>query len=479
MKKTIQAVLFVCALPVFAWAALSVYFLLAGRDSQGDCFCEYSPDIDSFDRIRALKPEENMLTHLKWLNDNMPTNTTLLSTDHRLRTAYLNGTTNRLEFTDAARDYLAAESNTLACAARLLDCKVLDVPQQGDLPISPLMRIANISAVKAVSEASQGDVVQGRQTLMDVFKIGLMAMDNESYSVRRSQQVGSCAALLALDRAAEPLFVNGDDAWRESLRARCRRLIAHDAEYARRAATRAMDEGWRLLGTSCAMNREEVLGFICRVGRSPFDQLLKQTLGLDVGTRRLKWDALERKFTALLLAAVPGYIGYAFQPNRRLDEHRRVCARFCRKVDEPYDIDYARALDFGRTTLYDDEFNPFHRNWLGEKVMGTSCYGASYLMMFRRRFEVSARIAALACRSYKAKYGAFPEALDALVPEFLPEVPRDPYDGTPLRYNAEQLYLWTPGERLSFDGKVVCSRNDGQPIFSARIRRHVFFLARP
>ena len=202
MKKTIQAVLFACALPVFAWVALSVYFLLAGRDSQGDCFCEYSPDSDSFDRIRALKPEENMLTHLKWLNDNMPTNTTLLYTDHRLRTAYLNGTTNRLEFTDAARDYLAAESNTLACAARLLDCKVLDVPQQGDLPISPLMRIANISAVKAVSEASQGDVVQGRQTLMDVFKIGLMAMDNESYSVRLSQQVGSCAALLALDRAA-------------------------------------------------------------------------------------------------------------------------------------------------------------------------------------------------------------------------------------------------------------------------------------
>ncbi|MBQ8125332.1 MAG: hypothetical protein IJ173_05505 [Kiritimatiellae bacterium] len=107
MKKTIQAVLFACALPVFAWAALSVYFLLAGRDSQGDCFCEYSPDSDSCDRIRALKPEENMLTHLKWLNDNMPTNTTLLSTDHRLRTAYLNGTTNRLEFTDAARDYLA------------------------------------------------------------------------------------------------------------------------------------------------------------------------------------------------------------------------------------------------------------------------------------------------------------------------------------------------------------------------------------
>ena len=30
MKKTIQAILFACALPVFAWAALSVYFLLAG-----------------------------------------------------------------------------------------------------------------------------------------------------------------------------------------------------------------------------------------------------------------------------------------------------------------------------------------------------------------------------------------------------------------------------------------------------------------
>ena len=71
MKKAVKTLLVVFALFVLAWAALSAYFIVAGRDSQGDCFCEYSPDIDYFDRVRALLPEENALTHLKWLEENM------------------------------------------------------------------------------------------------------------------------------------------------------------------------------------------------------------------------------------------------------------------------------------------------------------------------------------------------------------------------------------------------------------------------
>jgi len=46
---------------------------------------------------------------------------------------------------------------------------------------------------------------------------------------------------------------------------------------------------------------------------------------------------------------------------------------------------------------------------------------------------------------YKLAHGAFPEKLDALAPEFLPEVPRDPIDLAPLRYRrTESGYdLWS------------------------------------
>ena len=40
---------------------------------------------------------------------------------------------------------------------------------------------------------------------------------------------------------------------------------------------------------------------------------------------------------------------------------------------------------------------------------------------------------AVAATAYKAKHGKPPEKLAELVPEFIPEVPPDPYDGRPLR----------------------------------------------
>jgi hypothetical protein len=43
-------------------------------------------------------------------------------------------------------------------------------------------------------------------------------------------------------------------------------------------------------------------------------------------------------------------------------------------------------------------------------------------------------VLALAIARFQAKYGRFPEKLDALVPEFLMVVPRDPFDGKPMRY---------------------------------------------
>ena len=482
MKKAVKTILVAFALFVLAWAALSSYFIIAGRDSQGDCFCEYSPDIDYFDRVRALPPEENALTHLKWLDENMPTNKTTLHRDYRLRQSYINGTTNRQELADAAMELIAAESNTFACAKRLLGCQMLDVPPRELFPISPLMRIANMSQVKAVCEASQGDIAKGRQTLMDLAKIGALVMVNESYSVELSRQVGFSMAMVARDTASQPLFVDGEESFRGDLRDLYRCLLVKDAEYARLAVKRQLDEYWRYIGENCSTNRAMMLGHMFGAGRTSWKNVwFEDSLG-NVLPRTsfpdLTWKGLERQFIAALLTAFPGYAQYAFQPNRRLAAHRTECARFCRKVDEPYDIEYARAQNCGwQGGEKPRDFNPLHCNWLGEIMMGTTCYRNKYLAFFKRRFEVNARIVACACQSFKAKYGDFPKTLDSLVPEFLPEVPRDPYDGEPFRYNNDKLFLWTPGERLSFDGKVKFSRDD-KPL-SSTLLRCVYFIPNP
>jgi hypothetical protein len=72
-------------------------------------------------------------------------------------------------------------------------------------------------------------------------------------------------------------------------------------------------------------------------------------------------------------------------------------------------------------------------------------------------------LAALALRCYEAEHGRLPERLDELVPEYLPEVPLDPFDGEPLRYRADgdaapRVYSIGPNRRD--DGGVADPRSE-------------------
>ena len=60
---------------------------------------------------------------------------------------------------------------------------------------------------------------------------------------------------------------------------------------------------------------------------------------------------------------------------------------------------------------------------------------------------------AVAVARYRRAHGeAWPGSLADLVPDFLPSVPVDPYDGKPLRYDAKRHLLWSAGSDLRDDG---------------------------
>lgn len=73
-----------------------------------------------------------------------------------------------------------------------------------------------------------------------------------------------------------------------------------------------------------------------------------------------------------------------------------------------------------------------------------------------RKFQVQAQVAALrlkvALRRYELKHGQLPDDLGALVPEFLPELPADPFGGQPFRYSKEGKKLWSVASNLADDG---------------------------
>jgi hypothetical protein len=68
--------------------------------------------------------------------------------------------------------------------------------------------------------------------------------------------------------------------------------------------------------------------------------------------------------------------------------------------------------------------------------------------------ELRSAVAGLAAERYRLKYARWPDTLDALVPEFLPAVPADPYDGRPLRYRRlpEGVVVYSLGPDKQDDG---------------------------
>jgi hypothetical protein len=81
----------------------------------------------------------------------------------------------------------------------------------------------------------------------------------------------------------------------------------------------------------------------------------------------------------------------------------------------------------------------------------------SFELDLRTTGQVRAARVGLAAERYRLGHGAFPERIEQLVPEYLSEVPEDPFDGEPLRYviTEEGVVIYSIGEDLVDDGGQV------------------------
>ena len=82
--------------------------------------------------------------------------------------------------------------------------------------------------------------------------------------------------------------------------------------------------------------------------------------------------------------------------------------------------------------------------------------------------------AAIAVELYRRAEGKLPQRLDDLVPDFLPQVPADPFDGQPLRYvvREEEYLVYSVGtDRVDNGGNGDPDYGDTQPDVVFRVRR--------
>jgi hypothetical protein len=81
-------------------------------------------------------------------------------------------------------------------------------------------------------------------------------------------------------------------------------------------------------------------------------------------------------------------------------------------------------------------------------------------------FALSAVRVLAALALHRETHGRLPDSLDELVPEYLREVPRDPYDGNPLRYLPDQGMVYAIGPDLVDRGGLpLTGRGEPDPCF--------------
>ncbi len=183
-------------------------------------------------------------------------------------------------------------------------------------------------------------------------------------------------------------------------------------------------------------------------GLAPFDEPEPETFNDgNMHTYFYAWPpAATTAGKALRLAAS---IPLLFKPNRTL----RICAEYLRHqlnaIDQPEStlahlkpdelVAAAQPQGIGR-------YSP--DNFIGRRLLGMIAQPnrePELEEQLRVQSSISANEAFLALLLYDREHGELPATLDALVPDYLPAVPRDYFDGQPIRYSREFRVVWSVG----------------------------------
>jgi hypothetical protein len=158
---------------------------------------------------------------------------------------------------------------------------------------------------------------------------------------------------------------------------------------------------------------------------------------------------------------------YCFKPNKTLRMIADGQRGFIAHAGLPYTEFKQRVLTGTPFRHEDDRWHMvFKPNSLGQLVYENTCtrheaFGScTGLTTWKQGCRTLACLSAIrltiACKRYERKYGNLPETLEKLVPEFIPVVPTDPFDGKPMRYSREQRLIWSVGlDGQDNDGRMM------------------------
>ncbi len=156
-------------------------------------------------------------------------------------------------------------------------------------------------------------------------------------------------------------------------------------------------------------------------------------------------------------------------PANPLDVERYMPAR--RLADEEFAVEALTRLAAGFANVENTKWAAF-QTWRESLVIPEHCllfdiivwsFNRSIAQSFRLAAHARALQTAIACERFRLANGHWPHELNDLVPEYLPQLPSDPFDAKPLRYTQtpDGIKVWSIGDDERDDGGDLLIRREG------------------
>lgn len=141
---------------------------------------------------------------------------------------------------------------------------------------------------------------------------------------------------------------------------------------------------------------------------------------------------------------------FFFQPNRT----KLAIANIYRDMIKDAPRVYGEMKSYGFENVFDLKGNKIKLlvspNIIGKIIYVTNLTDPDILLEVKCRMEcsINATRLILACKAYEKQEHKLPPSLEALIPKYIEAVPRDPYDGKPLRYCPSKGIVYSVGKDL-------------------------------
>lgn len=146
------------------------------------------------------------------------------------------------------------------------------------------------------------------------------------------------------------------------------------------------------------------------------------------------------------------YMRYAVQPNKTNKMFAKAYRLFIMSVSGYYnELELPSEKDGSAIKII---LFPVFPNSIGD-LFHNMAVGNEKWILYRKYnvdFLVSGTRLLFAIKCFQTDTGKLPMTLDELVPQCIPKLPPDPFDGKPLRYSREKKLIWSVGTDLKDSG---------------------------